>query len=165
MLARLLTHVGCDADLVCHLVDQRAQLRIAVARRMHQPREQRIDHLLEAPLHRQLHLRAPRGTRFRGVGPRHRVQQRQFQHPLRRLAHDLEGQVAAHRQADEREARRGALQHARRHARHVLIAGVIGDHDGTVTPQCAAAAAHTGAPSTEDPGPTRAVEQLTTRAA
>ena len=56
----------------------------------------------------------PRLRLLRGFRPRSGVEQRQFGDPLRRLPHDLEGDVAAHRQAGERKARRRRGQNAAR---------------------------------------------------
>ena len=53
----------------------------------------------------------------------------------RRLAHDLESDVAAHRQAGEREARRRRGQNAPGDRRHAVVAGVVGDHDRPEPPQ------------------------------
>ena len=70
--------------------------------------------------------------RFR---PRPGIQQREFRHALRRLPHDLEGDVTAHRQAGEREARRRGGQDAAGDRRDRVVAGVIGDRHRTKPPQ------------------------------
>jgi len=51
-------------------------------------------------------LAATAGRRLRRIGPRLGVHQRQFGDPLRRLPHDFEGDVAAHRMPGQRETRR-----------------------------------------------------------
>jgi len=56
-------------------------------------------------------------------------------HPLRRLAHDLERDVAAHRQARERKARRGSAQDAPRDGRHAVVAGMVCNRDRAESPQ------------------------------
>ena len=47
---------------------------------------------------------------LRSFRPRSGVEQRQFDDPLRRLPHHLEGDVAAHREPGERETRRRRCQ-------------------------------------------------------
>ena len=61
------------------------------------------------------------------VGPRRSVKQRELGNPLGRLPQHGEGDVAAHRQAGERETRRRIGEDARGDRRHVGVAPVIGD--------------------------------------
>ena len=80
---------------------------------------------------------APPRRRLRRVGHRLGVHQRQPLDPLRRAAQDLEADIAAHREAAEREALRRRVERrlaiapmtrdARARARYVGHVGEIGD--------------------------------------
>jgi hypothetical protein len=71
---------------------------------------------------------------FRCFAARAGVEERELGDPLRRLTHDLESDIAAHRQTGEREARRSRRQYSARDRGHVVVAGVVGDHDGAEPP-------------------------------
>jgi len=70
-----------------------------------------------------------------GIRPRLGVHQRQLRHPVRRLPHDLERDVAAHRVPGQREPRRPLGEDTAGDHRHVVVADVIGDGDRPVAPQ------------------------------
>ena len=69
----------------------------------------------------------PPGRALGRIGARAGIEQRQPLHPLRRLAHDLVGDVAAHGEAGEGEARRRRGQDRAGDAGHGVVAGVIGN--------------------------------------
>ena len=75
---------------------------------MHQARIERVDDFLEPPAGGKCHLRAACGRGLGGIRTRGSVEQRQPCDPLRRLAHDLEGDVTAHRKPTNAK-RGGAL--------------------------------------------------------
>ena len=62
------------------------------------------------------------------VGTRAGIEQRQPGDAFRRLAHDFQGDIAAHRQAGERKAWRRRCQNAPRDRGHAVIAGMVGDN-------------------------------------
>ncbi|MNE52939.1 hypothetical protein D3C80_1476380 [compost metagenome] len=66
---------------------------------------------------------------FRRVEARHGVEQGQAQDSFGGLAHDLEGDVAAHGQCRQGKAGRGLVQHAAGHGRDAVIAGEVSDLD------------------------------------
>ena len=71
---------------------------------------------------------APPGL-FRRIRPGRGIEQRQPRHPARRLAQNLEGQVAAHGKPGQGEAGRRGGQRPRGHAGKTLILGDIGNAD------------------------------------
>ena len=81
------------------------------------------------------HQTAAAGGRLRRIRPRLGVDQRQFCHPLRRLPHDLERDIAAHRMSRQREARRRLGQDPARNRAHTVVADVVGDRHRAKTPQ------------------------------
>jgi hypothetical protein len=70
--------------------------------------------------------------RFR---PRRGVEQRELRHALRRLLQHGQGDVAAHGEPGERKARRRGSEDTRRDRIHVLVAGMVGDHDRSESPE------------------------------
>ena len=64
-----------------------------------------------------------------------RIEQRQGGHPLRRLAHDLEGDVPAHRQAEQSKALRRVGQDRRGDARHAVRLAMVRYHHRAQPPQ------------------------------
>ena len=68
---------------------------------------------------------APARPCFGAVGPRLGVEQRQLNHPLGHAPHDLEGDVAAHREAAQREALGRLGQHRLGHRGDAVGAGQV----------------------------------------
>jgi hypothetical protein len=66
---------------------------------------------------------------FSRVRPRVAIHQRQPQYPLRRLPHDLQRDVAAHRMSGQRKTRRRLIENSLRDAAHAVVADVVGHHD------------------------------------
>ena len=81
------------------------------------------------------HHLAPLGL-LRGLGTRAGVEKRKLDHSLRRLAHDFESDVAAHRQSRERKPGRRCGQNAPRNRRHAVVASMVGNRDWPEPPQC-----------------------------
>ncbi len=81
------------------------------------------------------HLGAPTLALFGQVWPGLGVDEREAGHPLRRLAQDLEGGVAAHGQAHEHETWGRVGQDAAGDAGHAVVAGVIRHHHRSKAPE------------------------------
>ena len=73
---------------------------------MHKAREKLVEHGAVLAGRGAGHHAAAAGGRLGRIGSGLGIDQRQFCHPIGRLAHDLEGDIAAHRMPGEREARR-----------------------------------------------------------
>ncbi|MGY2890778.1 hypothetical protein ACVIHI_007892 [Bradyrhizobium sp. USDA 4524] len=117
------------------LVDDPAQACIALPRRMHEARKQLIDHAAILAASSTLdHAAATRGH-FRRIGPRLGAHQRQLRNPVRRLPHDLEGDVAAHRVPGERKARRRLGQDPAGDGPHIVVPDMVGDRHRPASPQ------------------------------
>ena len=113
----LLAQKGLGAGLLGHGAHEAFQGRIAVTRAMHQQWKLAVGHLGEAAGPGEFDAVPAAFGLFRRLGARTGIEQRQLRDPLRRLPHDLEGDVAAHRQAGERKTRRRGGQNAARDRR------------------------------------------------
>ena len=103
---------------------------------MDHARIQRVDDFLEPATGGERHHSRAAPRKPPAVSARaSRIQQCQAHDALRCLAHDLERDVAAHRQADQREARWCIGQDATGDAGHGVIAGVVGDHHPAAAPE------------------------------
>jgi hypothetical protein len=130
----LLAHEGVSADIVAHIVHQLAQARILAPRRMHEARKQFVeDGAIFAGL-RAGDLAAAADGGLRRIGARLGIDQRQFCNPIRRLPHDLERDVAAHRMPRQRETRRRLGQDPPRDRAHAVVANVVGHRHGPESP-------------------------------
>ena len=101
---------------------------------MHKEDERRFGNLSKTPCPCHLHRRLAPLRLFGGLGARPGIEQRQLDHPFRRLTHDFKGDIAAHRQTGEREAGRRGGQDAGGDRLNGIVAGVIGDGDRTEPP-------------------------------
>jgi hypothetical protein len=110
-------------------VKQLSQRRFVHTIRMHHERKHFIDNVVQAAVTGARHPDASAGAGLRRVRPRGGVEQGQLRYPLRRLPHDFEGDVTAHRVTDQREARRRLGQDPPRDGAHVVVADVIGDRN------------------------------------
>ena len=104
-------------------------------RRMHEAGKQLVEHGVVFAALRARDLAAAAGGRLRRIRPRLGVDQRQLCHPLRRLPHDLEGDVAAHGMPGQRETRRRLGQDPPRDRAHIVVADVVGDRHRAEPPQ------------------------------
>ena len=102
---------------------------------MHEPEEQLVEDSVIVARLRPGDLTAAAGGRLRRIRSRLGVDQRQFGDPLRRLPHDLERDVAAHRMPGQREARRRLGQDSARYRAHIVVADVVGDRHRAESPQ------------------------------
>ena len=99
----LLAHVAFAADRAGHRRDRGYEAGVVEARRVHEPRQEGTHHGVEVA--RRLRDRgAAHGGLLGRVGPGAGVEQGERGDALRRLPHDLQRQVAAHRQAGQGEA-------------------------------------------------------------
>src|SRR5262249_51315606 len=90
-----------------------------------------VNHIGIAPIFSELdRYFAPLGLlgRFR---TRPGIEQCQFRHPFRRMARNFKGDVAAHRQADERKTVRHGAQDTLCNRGHAVITGVVCDGNRT----------------------------------
>ena len=106
-----------------------------MARRVHKARKQLVEHGVILPAPRTLHHAATALGRLRRVRPRLGVDQCEFGDPVRRLAHDLEGDVAAHGMAGEHKARRPLGEDAPGDRPYAVVADVVGDRHRPEPPQ------------------------------
>ncbi len=132
---RLLADEGLGAHIVAHVVHQLAQGSVLTPRRMHEPDKQLVKHRVIIARLRTRDLTAAAGGRFRRIGPRLGVDQRQFCNPLRRLPHDFERDIAAHGMPRQREARRRFGQDPARNRAHTVVADVVGNRHRAESPQ------------------------------
>ena len=109
----LLAQIGLKAGVFGHAAHDALERFVAVTVAMHIERKSEFRDLrIAAVLGHRHQDAAPLGL-LRRVRPRPGIEQRQFGDALRRLAHDLEGDVAAHRQPG-RAKRGGAAARIRR---------------------------------------------------
>jgi hypothetical protein len=131
----LLAHERVRSGLFGHEPVDLLEPGVAVPLAMHEQRKNQIRYLREAPFLGDLDLaKAPLGL-LGHVGTRPGIEQRELGHPLRRLPHELECDVAAHREADQREARRRGVKDTGRDQAHAIVAGVASDLDRSESPE------------------------------
>jgi hypothetical protein len=94
-----------------------------------------LDHFLEAPGLGQRHAFTPQVLDLGKVCARAGVEHRHPGDALGRLPHDLERQIAAHREPDVVKPGRRLGEDARRDRRHAVVAGVLRDRDRPQPPQ------------------------------
>ena len=74
-------------------------------------------------------------ARALAVGPGVGVEEGEARHPLGRLVHHLERDIAAHRQAGEREPVGRAREHAVGDRRHAVVLRMVADQDLASRPE------------------------------
>ena len=131
----LLAQIGFRAGLLVHGAHGCLERRVVVTAVVHQGGILRLQNFAEAAALGQRDERLALLGPLRRLAARAGVEQRELGDARCRLAHDLEGDIAAHRQPDQRKARRGCGQDPPRHRRHAVVAPMIGDGDGTELPQ------------------------------
>ena len=125
----LLAEETVPADLPGHRGDGPDQRPVGEPVRVNEQRQELADHGLElAPLRTCDHAEPP-FARLGRIGARLGIQECQPEHPFRRPAHDLERDVAAHREAAEREALGCLGEHRLGHAGDAVGSGQIADPD------------------------------------
>jgi hypothetical protein len=133
---RLLLPQECvNAGLFGHHAHRLFQAGVIVAIAMDVERKSDIGHFRIAAAfgERDYHLASLR--LFRRLGAGAGIEKRKLCHPVRRLAHDFEGDIAAHRQPDERKARRRRRHDAPCDGGHAVIAGMVCDHHRAEPPK------------------------------
>ena len=118
-----------------HGADDAFQRRIAEAVAVDEDRKQAVGDFGKAAGLGEFDQRQTGCGLRREFGADPRIEDGELRHALRRLAHDLERDVAAERKAGERKARRRRGENAARNRRHRVIAGVIGHGNRTEPPQ------------------------------
>ena len=131
----LVPKVGLRAGFFRHAQHNGLERRIAVTIGVHEEEKGFFGDFGKTSAFCLFHRRPPALGLFRSLGPCAGVKQRQLRHPLRRLPHDLEGDVTAHRQPRERETRRRCGKDAAGDRRHGVVAPVVGDRDRAEPPQ------------------------------
>jgi len=130
----LLAYERFGPGLLRHQAIDVLQRRVAMAVAMDQQRKQDVGDLGKASSLRQADETVPPLGLLGRVGARPGVQQRELRDTCGRLAHDLERDVATHRQASEREARWCIVKYTGGDGRHAVGAGVVGNLDGAESP-------------------------------
>ena len=124
--------VGADRDR--HAQIDRAQRRVGAPRWVQDPGESLLDQRREVAIARMGEERPPLGRLLRRIGARGGADERELAHPLGGPPHDLEADVAAHRDSREREARRGVRKDLLGHLRNRASLGG-GEGHGPVRPE------------------------------
>jgi hypothetical protein len=123
----LLAQKDLGARRSLHAHDDLGEGRVVAAVTRYVPLPEQICDLVEATRVRERHQPLAVCTPFLGVGARGRIEERKARHPLGRLAHDLQSDVASHGEARERESGRRLGEQAPRDRRDRFVAGVIRD--------------------------------------
>ncbi len=135
MIASLVPKICLRAGFFRHAQHDGLERRVAVTIGVHEEGKAFFGDFGKTPAFCLFHRRPPALGLFRSLRPRTGVEERQLRHPLRRLPHDLEGDVTAHRQPREREARRRCGKDAAGNRRHGVVAPMIRDRDRAEPPQ------------------------------
>jgi 8-hydroxy-5-deazaflavin:NADPH oxidoreductase len=131
----LLTDERVRSGLFAHQADNPFEIFIAMTIAMYEQRKQKIECLAKTAGLGEFDARLAGRGLLRRFGRGCCVKERELCHSPARLAHDLERDVAAHRQAQERKTRRRRGQDASRNRRDGFVARVIGDRDRPERPE------------------------------
>ena len=123
----LLTHEAGLSDRIGHRIDHRGQSLLLQTIAMDQARQKLARDALELPPIRKRQQVAPPLAVLRPVGDRTAVEQGETRHARRRDPQDLQGHVAAHGEAGQREALRQAGEGALGHGCDAVVLGEVRD--------------------------------------
>ena len=147
----LLAHVGLRPDVMAHRQIFGLQCRVLGAARMDIDRKLHVDDFGETAAFGEIDIDAPFRLRLRRVVTRAGVEQRELCNPIRCLPHDLQRDVAAHREPGERKTRRRSGKDALGDRRHRVVARVVCHRHRPEAPKFRHLRAHRGAASNSVP--------------